>query len=182
MNLLQNKNFAACAMVAMIIVGTLAGSHNSLMGIREEAAAVFVVGARGDGIGIQGDLRERYNAAYNLLGIARKYLPEENILIQSVFAARTAMDAAASVRGKAEADRALEAAVRDLYDVLSGMSLTEQDAGYRQRLYTDFRARGDTISHDPYNQRAVAFNRVLSGFPAGLLGSLTGVQALELFE
>ena len=169
-------------MIFMIVGGTLVGSHNSLMSLRGDAEAVFTMGERGDGIGIQGDLRERDSAAYNMVVIARKYLPEENSLIQNVLAARKALDTANSVREKAGADRTLEVAVKDLYDVLSGMNLSEQDARYPQRLYTDFRSRGDTISHDPYNGEAARFNKTLAAFPAAVLGGLTGVRPLELFE
>ncbi|MCL2121860.1 MAG: LemA family protein [Clostridiales bacterium] len=169
-------------MILMILAGTLIGSHNSLSAMRNTASAIFSLGARGDGIGIQGDLRERGNAAYNMVVIARKYLPEENTLIQNVLAAKEVLDTASSVREKAAANRELGTAVRDLYDVLDEMNLRPPDAGYPQSLYTDFRSRGDTISHDPYNQAAAGFNQILSGFPAGILGGLTGIRRLELFE
>ncbi|MCL1849437.1 MAG: LemA family protein [Clostridiales bacterium] len=182
MDILKKNSIAAFAMVMMILAGTLIGSHNSLVSLRDKAAGVFVIGARGDGIGIQGDLRERDNAAYNMVVIARKYLPEDNALIQNVLNARKALDSASSVRQKAAADRELAIAVKDLYDVLSGMALSDQDARYPQRLYTDFYSRGETISHDPYNQTAAEFNRILAGFPAGVLGGLTGIQPLELFQ
>ena len=181
MNILKKSSFATFAMVLMIIVGTLIGSHNSLIALRGKAADVFVLGIRGDGIGIQSDLRERGNAAYNMVVIARKYLPEEDSLIQNVLGARKQLEEASSVRDNAASDKALDKAVKDLYDALNGMPLLEQDARYPQRLYTDFRARGDTISHDPYNQTAAAFNSTLSGFPAGFLGKLTGVRPLDLF-
>lgn len=182
MNLLKKNNIAFFAMVAMIVLGTLVGSHNTLMGMRTEAAAVFTAGIRGDGIGIQGDLRERGSIAYNMVVIARKYLPEENGLIQAVLNAGKALDSASGIKEKAAADKKLEVAVKDLFDVLNGIALAEQDARYPQSLYTDFRSRGDTISHDPYNKEAAVFNKALSGFPAGLLGGLTGVRSLDLFE
>ena len=182
MSVLRNSKIAILAMILMIVGGTLVGSHNSLMEIREDTSAIFTMGVRGDGIGIQGDLNERSAAAYNMVVIARKYLPEENALIQNVLSARLALGSSDSVREKARANRALDTAVKDLFDVLNGMTLAEQDARYPQRLYTDFRSRGDTISHDPYNQEAAAFNRTLSGFPAGFLGGLTGVKPLEIFD
>jgi len=182
LRLVQRSSFASFIMILMILAGTLIGSHNSLSAMRNAASAIFSMGAQGDGIGIQGDLRERGNAAYNMVVIARKYLPEENQLIQNVLASKNALDTASSVREKATANRDLTTAVRDLYDVLNGMDLRSPDTGYPQSLYTDFRSRGDTISHDPYNQAAAGFNQVLSGFPAGMLGGLTGIQRLELFE
>lgn len=182
MNAAQKNCIACIVMIVMIAAGTLIGSHTSLMGMRREAEAIFTVGARGDGIGIQSDLRERDGVAYNMVVVARRYLPDDHALIQNVQSARSDLDAAASVRDKSRANRALDTAVKDLYDVLNTIDLSEQDARYPQRLYTDFRSRGDTISHDPYNRAAAAFNDTLSGFPAGLLGGLTGVRPLELFE
>ena len=181
MGMLQKRSFAVTAMILMIIVGTLVGSHNSLQDLRGKAELVFTVGRLGDGVGIQGDLRERNDAAYNMVVIARKYLPEDNPVIRNVLDARQMLDAAASIGEKASANKKLDTAVKDLFDVLNGMSLSEQDARYPQRLYTDFRARGDTISHDSYNQTAARFNETLSRFPAGILGSLTGIQPLEFF-
>ena len=182
MNIWKRNSFAIAAMVLMIAVGTLAGSHNTLMGMRNKASTIFIAGVRGDGIGIQGDLREREGKAYDMVMIARKYLPEDNALIQNVLKARDALNAASTVKGKAAANRALETAVKDLFDVLSGMTLSESDARYPQSLYTNFRSRGDTIGHDPYNAAAAGFNDVLAGFPAGVLGGISGVQPLELFE
>ncbi len=182
MNIWRNNKFAFVAMLVMIIAGTLIGSHNTLAGMREEGAAVFVAGIKGDGIGIQGDLSERDAAAYNMVTIARKYLPEDNAVIQQVIKARADLAAADSVAEKAKADKALESAVKDLHQVLAAAKLSAQDEKYPQRIYTEFRSRGDTISHDPYNQVAADFNKKLSAFPAGLLGGLTGVKPLELFQ
>ena len=181
---LRKSSVACLVMVLMIIVGTLAGSHNSLMGMRKDAEAVFSLGVRGDGVGILGDLRERQSLAYNMVVIARKYLPEDHTLIRNVLDAGAGGGGGASlsVPELASADRALELALKDLFDVLNAMELAEVDARYPQRLYTDFRARGDTISHDPYNQVASAFNKTLAGFPAGVLGGLTGVRPLALYE
>ncbi len=182
MSIWRKNSFAFVAMLLMIIAGTLIGSHNTLNGMREEAAAVFAAGIKGDGIGIQGDLSERDAAAYNMVVIARKYLPEDNAVIQQVIKARADAAAAGSVAKKAEADKALESAVKDLYQVLNAAKLSAQDEKYPQRIYTEFRSRGDTISHDPYNKVAADFNKKLSAFPAGLLGGLTGVKPLELFQ
>ena len=182
MAILKNRQFAIFAMILLIAAGTLIGSHNDLVGMRSKASDIFILGARGDGIGIQGDLRERGDVAHNMVSLALKYLPASNAVIENVLLAGETMSKASTVKEKAAADRKLATAVRDLYDVLSSMELSEQDAKYPQRLYTDFRSRGDTISHDPYNGAAADFNRTLSAFPAGLLGKLTGVRPLELFE
>jgi hypothetical protein len=169
-------------MIIMIASGTLIGSRGSLMALREAAASVFTLGARGDGIGIQSDLNERAGAAYNMVVIARKYLPEENALIQNVLSARDALSFAAGVGKKSAANKILNDAVKDLYDALSSMALSDADSRYPQSLYTDFRSGADRIGHDPYNGKAAEFNKTLSGFPASIFAGLTGVKPLELFE
>ncbi len=166
----------------MIIFGTLAGGRGSLAALREEAGIVFSVGARGDGIGIQSDLNERAAAAYNMVVIARKYLPEENALIRNALAEREALSKAVSVKEKSRANKALSVAVKDLYDALCNMALSDVDSKYPQALYTEFQSGADRISHDPYNVKAAGFNKTLTAFPASVLAALTGIKPLDLFE
>ena len=54
--------------------------------------------------------------------------------------------------------------------------LSEQDEKYRQKLYADFNSRGDTISHDPYNQYAEEYMQTLKGFPASLIAAVMPVK------
>ena len=50
-------------------------------------------------------------------------------------------------------------------------------------LLADLAAEADTIARDGYNAAAEDFNtRVLGGFPAGILGTLTFVQPAEIFQ
>jgi hypothetical protein len=182
LNIRQNSRLAFFVMLLMIIAGTLIGSHNSLQAMRESAAVVFTAGLQGNGLSIQGDLNERASAAYNMTVVARKYLPEDNAAIRRALAAREELLAAASIKEKARANQALEEAVKDLYEILNAVKLSAQDERYPQKIYTEFQSRGDTISHDPYNQTAAEFNGKLSAFPANVLGGLTGVKSLELFQ
>ena len=64
-----------------------------------------------------------------------------------------------------------------LYRELGEKSLSDKDESYRQRLYTEFNSRGDTISHDPYYSYAADYNRILQKFPANLIAALTPIQA-----
>ena len=178
----KNSGFACLIMIIMIVSGTLAGSRGSLMALRGAAESVFTLGARGDGIGVQSDLNERMSAAYNMVVIARKYLPEENALIQNTLSAREKLNSAVGVKEKSSANKALTIAVKDLYDALSSMALNDADSRYPQSLYTDFRSSADRISHDPYNGKALEFNKILARFPASVLGGLSGVKPIELFE
>ena len=182
MGFFRKPAVAATVMVLMIIVGTLTGSHASLNRMRNEALRVFANGINGDGIGIQNDLNERTSAAYNMTTIAGKYLPENNVVIREVLLAREEALKASTLSEKLAADRKLETTVLDLYQVMSSLALSPQDERYPARLYTDFTSRGSTISHDPYHQVAATFNEALTGFPANILGRLTGVTALPAFR
>ena len=182
MEILKKQSAAIAVMILMILAATLFGGHSSLAKLRGEAERVFAAGIDGDGIGIQNDLEERSAAAYNLVNIARKYLPETDASIQGVLTARDALSAAGSISDKYEADQALSDAVTDLKNKLDDVNLSEKDAPYPDRLYTNFLSRGETISHDPYNRLAAEFNAALTEFPASLLSKLTGVKSLELFR
>ena len=182
MKLLKRRSVAALIMVLMILGGTLYGGHRSLMKLRDEAEAVFYNGVDGDGLGIQNDLNERVDLAYNMVTVAKRYLPEDNEAVQKVLTARDALAAAEDPEGKNAANRQLTEACIELYEALAGKSLTEKDEEYRQQIYQDLSSRNDTISHDGYNQVAENFNKTLQRFPANILGSLTGVEKLELFR
>ena len=178
----KNQSTAILIMILMILGSAFLGSRSSLMELRTKAEQVFLLGSEGDGIGIQNDLEERSAAAYNMTVIARNYLSEGDAVIQAVLEAREELAAAEGPGEKYEADQELETAVKDLKAKLEGLELTEKDAPYPQRLYTDFLSRGETISHDPYNSLAADFNEALKEFPANILSRLTGVKELELFS
>ncbi len=182
MEILKKQSTAIAVMILMIVAAALYGGHSSLSDLRDRAEQVFYLGEAGDGIGIRSDLQERADSAYNLVTVARRYLPETDESLQGVLLARQALDQAASVSEMAKADQALEEAVKDLLSKLEEVNLAEKDAPYPQRLYDSFRSRGDTISHDPYNRHAAEFNETLSEFPANLFSRLTGVKELELFR
>ena len=71
----------------------------------------------------------------------------------------------------------METAMEALYRELGEKNLSDKDESYRQRLYTEFNSRGDTISHDPYYSYAADYNRILQKFPANLIAALTPIQA-----
>ena len=182
MKLLKNRKIAALLMVLMILGGSLYGGHRSLMKLRDEAEAVFYNGVEGDGLGIQNDLNERIDLAYNLVTVAKRYLSPDDEAVQKLLTARDALSSAQDPKEKNAANRQLTEASIELYEAFGGRSLTEKDEKYRQQIYQDLSSRNDTISHDGYNQEAEDFNKTLRSFPAGILASLTGVEKLELFR
>jgi len=182
MNLLYRKNLGILVMVALILFSALTGAHRSLAELRGKAEAVFTAGEAGDGIGIQSDLNERLDLAYNMVTIGRKYFPPGDPLLEQVLAARSRLAEARGPAAKFAANGALSLAVKDLYDALKGRRLSAVDAPYPDKLYAEFNSRNDTLSHDPYNMEAGEFNDRLQAFPANVLARLVFIRPLELFQ
>ena len=155
MKVLENKGICMVLMLVLIVCGFLFGGYKGLAGQYRKAADVFFVGETGDGICIANDMGERANALTNLQTVAKKYP-----------AANTQM----------------ETAMTELYRVLDGASLSEKDEKYRQRLYTDFNSRNDTISHDPYYSYAADYNKLLAQFPANVIAALTPAAAAPMMR
>ena len=179
MKLLESKAIALVLMVALIAAGTWIGGYKGLNSLYSQAEDVFFTGEDGDGICIANDLSERAIAAQNLVTIASNYagVQDATSAVTSAAAELSAELSSTAQNGKiarlSDRNRKLDTAMTALYDALGEESLMAQHEKYRQSLYADFNSRNDTISHDPYNQYAQAYNQALSGFPAGLLASIT---------
>lgn len=182
MKLLESKGLAILIMAALIIGGFWLGGYKSLSSLYHEVESVFFTGEDGDGICIANDLTERETAAANLLTIARKYMGDCDV-IRQLSEAAAALGAAGEgdIETRLTANQALDTAMEEMYRGLGELNLSEKDEAYRQRLYADFNSRGDTISHDPYNRYAQAYNETLDGFPASLLAAITPVHKATIF-
>lgn len=183
MKLLENKAICLVLMVVLIAAGTWIGGYKGLSGLYSQAEDVFFTGERGDGICIANDLAERAAAATNLVTIASNYagVQDEAQAVTSASAELSAELSATTRDGHiarlSERNRKLDSAMTALYNALGEEPLSAQHEKYRQSLYADFNSRGDTISHDPYNQYAQSYNQALDGFPASLLAAITPVPA-----
>ena len=183
MNLLNNKFLCLVLMVVLIAAGTWIGGYKGLNGVYSQAEDVFYTGEDGDGICIANDLKERAIAAANLVTIASNY-PDVKDAASAVSEASAELSAELAatthdgkIAGLSQRNQKLDTAMTALYQALGEENLTQQHEKYRQSLYADFNSRNDTISHDPYNQYAQAYNQVVKGFPAGLLASITPAPA-----
>lgn len=188
MKLLENKGLSILIMIVLILGGFWLGGYRSLSSLYGDAERVFFTGEDGDGICIENDLSERASAAVNMVTIARKYAGESQE-VQTLASAAADLNAVLNSSGtssrdisaRLSANSALDTAMTGLYRSLENSGLSEQDEAYRQRLYADFNSRGDTISHDPYNGYAQAYNQVLDGFPANLIAAVTPVNEAVIF-
>ena len=88
--------------------------------------------------------------------------------------------------GITEAHAAYERLLGDAETVflkLEDCALSGRDADYVKGFRTDLAAEQDTIARDGYNAAADRYNeRVLGGFPARVLGTLTFVRPAETFR
>ena len=177
------KNPALAWTVALVILvgSTLFSAHHALSAWSAQVASVYQNGVEGDGLGIAGDLAARLEDSYNLVVVARRYLPEEGA-IADVLYAREALSSAQGPAAQSLANDALTEAVTALYQALEAEPLTDKDETYRRGLYADLSARNQTIRNDGYNALAQEFNAVLEEFPAGLLAGLTGIAPAEYFQ
>jgi hypothetical protein len=177
----KNKG-AALVMTVLIVLSVWVGAYRSFSRMYDQVQTVFTAGAEGDGLGIANDLNERVKLAYNLVTIARKYLSANDAAIADVLKARDALVNAKDISDKYRANVKLTEATTTLYFALGQKQLSETDARYRVNLFNDLSSRNDTISHDPYNQKALAYNQALSAFPASILRLITFARTAPLFE
>ncbi len=176
MNLLNNKAICLVLMAVLIAAGTWIGGYKGLNGLYSQAEDVFFTGEDGDGICVANDLSERAIAATNLVTVASNY-PGVQDEAQAVSAAAAELSNASDIASMSRFNQKLDTAMTALYNAMGELQLTDQHEKYRQSLYADFTSCGHTISHDPYNQYAQAYNQTLDGFPAGLLASITPAPA-----
>ncbi len=177
MKLSENRPLA-CGVLALVIAGTLfIGGGNALSSKAKDVAAVFNASSES----ISAELKELADNAVVLSSIASNAKDVNQTYVAAVTDAVEALRAADSVSEKSAASNALTAAVENMYSNVSNLKLSDTDAEdfkYRYRNYSSALTR---ISHDAYNDAAQAFNRLKSGFPAGLISALRGIKDAELF-
>lgn len=178
MKVLENRGLCIVLMAVLIVAGFLLGGYKGLSGEYQKAADVFFLGEDGDGICVANDMAERANALTNMQTIAKKYLAAGDSALKSASeAVNEYTKADGNVPKMFEANAVMDVAMGDLMWKLDDEQLSEKDESYRQRIYADFNSRNDTISHDPYNKYAAAYNEILGDFPASLIATLTPVKA-----
>ena len=185
MKIFENKVISILLMVVLIAGGLFIGGMKGLNGLYSEVEDVFFLGVDRDGIGVANDMTERVTAAFNMVTIARKYEDKANDTykeaVEWLRADAADLELAVSY-GKGDiadavaANKNVDTAMTFLYKEMEQVGLSAQDEKYRQSLYADFNSRGDTISHDPYNQYAEEYMKVLDGFPASLIAAVMPVK------
>lgn len=172
---------AVAVLGAVVIVGTIFGSHRSIAAERGKVEKLAYTQVNGGSI--QSDLDKAADIAANLATLGEKYhLSRETLepLGLAVIELRQNGD----LNEKKAAFDTLAAESYAAVEQLRQAGLTEKDEGYVEGLWTELVAAAHRMSYDDYNAHAVAFNEnILGKFPANALGGLmTGVEKLPVFE
>lgn len=179
---LRNRSTAWIITIVLVVLAILLGGRASLAALRQEALDTFYGGNDGYYSSIEYDLDEIVAASRNLMVVAERYLPENDMMVDTV---RKSCDMLEQVSGprerKAAADK-LYSAVDGLGQVLKTQELSDADKTYHDKILAEIESRMGTISNNGYNQAAAEFNAELTRMPAGVLASVTGIKPLELYE
>lgn len=177
MKILESKGICIILMIVLIAGGFLLGGYAGLSGQYQKAADVFFLGENRDGICAANDMAERAAALTNMQTIAKKYPAVADSVLEAASSALNAYTRAeGDILDMFEANAAMEVAMSELMLETDDGMLSAKDESYRQKLYTEFNSRNDTISHDPYYNYAAAYNEILGRFPASLIEALTPVK------
>ena len=173
MNFLKTRGCAVLVLAAAVVGGTLFGAHRSLTAQADKITAQNEY--------VMKDLNTRVAVGSNFYTVASRYLPED---APSMTALRDALDSLSEDVAAPEGQEALRRALDGISSLPGGLDeLTEKDAEYVSGFQAQLRSVEDTLSRDPYNELAEQFNtETLGGFPASVLGKLTGVDALPVYH
>ena len=182
MKFFQSRTAAILIAVVLMAASLVIGGKLSLAPQRAEVEAVFTEASDGSGKGIQYDLDERVAEAYNLIAVAKRYLNADDTLITAVSDAISAIVMAKGPSDKYDANMQLTSACSALYTKLASMQLSASDQEYNEGIKAELNSHNQIIGHSDYNELASEFNIMLAKFPTSIIGSLSGVHMLELFE
>lgn len=170
----------AIVMVALVLFGLLYGAS---AGWREQRAQVDALFAGENGL----DTVLAYRGAdgLNLAVVAARHLPEGDEALTALRAASDTLRGGETLRARAEAAKAQDAAIARVQEALQGT--TTYPASARDQDYVDMLtreiaqlARSKAIA--AYNESARDFNARLAEPFSGFLASVVGVHAVDTFD
>lgn len=183
MAIFKKRSVAIAVCILLVLTAVLFGGRRSLNAVRQDALTVYTAGDE-NGLSILANMNSIAEYTSTLLKTAAASYTAGDSVYEDV---RTAYNRLLTC---ADADPAAHRQV--LSELLSACTALQLDYSGRSdipeatakamtRSINDIISMKDQIRHSGYNTLAAEFNSTLETFPAGLLGSLTGVKALPLF-
>jgi len=174
-----DPRIAFVIMLVMLCIALCIGANKAWRKNREGVDASFAVW--------QESMQLRTETAYNLLTVAKRYLPEESDLIRAVRTDLSGMenDASSAVNQRAAAGAAFVADAGALLKALAENTAVQQDS--RDSMYVNLMLPqaveqcSDESSLNAYNTAASGYNDAMRCF-SGLLARLTGVNRAALIS
>lgn len=179
-NFIEKTAPAVIIFIVAALVSTFASGGISLDRERSRTERIFTDGVNADGMSVNYDLTQRTEAAYNLAGVAKRYMDEDGSVAELLKARETLLKAG-SISEKYAANLELSVAADTLYSELKQMQLSDKDKLLAAGQYQDMLSHNDAISRDGYNSCAAEFNRKLEKFPAANIAAVAGIEPLEIF-
>ena len=177
MKLSENRP-VACAVLALVIAGMLfIGGGNALNGWRGQLNDLFYASSES----IAAELNEMIDNAVVMNSIAANCEQADRDMVAAVNDSIEQLRASASISEKYAASERLHQAVENLYSNVSNLTLSDTDASDFRYKYKNFDSALLRISHDPYNENVMAFNKAKKGFPAGVICAVRGIDDADLF-
>ncbi len=167
-----------CLLVLLIILGLIGYSvaiRNDLVRTKNSIDKSFAE--------IDRVLKQRHDELPKLLETCRAYLRDEPKTLQSMAEARSAYTRAASPGQKAQADRLVSGALRNLWAASAKNPDLKRNTSFVQlQLRISQLEEKVAAQRDRYNEEVNSFNARLARFPHALVARLGKLHAREPFQ
>lgn len=173
--------WVALALCAALSVFGLGGMY--LSRTRNRAMAVFM-----DGAGTSQSSRQSVDAWLTHAGESARIMASEaeihlgitQLTQEAASEAAVLIDGRGTLAARQDAYDKLKAHVEQLYSDLYA-AVSENESKNFKLAYADFWGDDDLIRRDAYPALAHSYNRLITGFPAGIVAMLTGNGTLATF-
>ena len=181
MRLTENRRIAALVLVACLVVSVFALGGWKLERKQTALNDLFVLGSDtslATRHSMDAYLDRATDAANDLAQEAKQYALDET-LIDDVLKYAEALGKTDGMNGRYEPYANLADAVENLYSALQAAGAG--DAVNVKMAYGDFTSAQNLLKYDAYHAEASAYNKIVSAFPASVIGSLWGVKEAETY-
>ena len=166
-------------MIVLVIGSVLFGAYRGWSGEKARVDETYT--------GLESMLQTRVETAYNVLAVARRYLPETDSAFQKVAMDRDQLENPyATLHRKATANEDLSRDAAALLKALGDMDAVKRDSrdsmyvnNYLPQMLSESEAK---TAGAVYNQAAAEFNKRLNSTFSGFLAKILGVKRAEVFS